>query len=324
MFQVARSGDLEALKKFTDLNLISKDRLGYTVFHYATISGHIDSVKYLLDRKADVNVKRDEYHQTPLHIASKLNFYEMIEFLCKHGALVNNVDRRGHTPLFVAAESGNDSVCKFLLEKKANIDYQSKKGWSALHVAVRQMHISTALLLIKQSANMKIQTNRGYTIIHIAAEHGPPSMLEMLLKQVKQLTPYSGMHHFLRFNENTMKKQFRLNKFILQKTCMMMRPEVPAIINFSSFNEKSKGISKKKVPEDTLTPLMVAAVAGRNECVLQLLQARAAPLLVRIIEQMRKKKYFEYIKQFSFRIPNCFVIFCNILTHLIFVQFSIE
>lgn len=81
-------------------------------------------VKYLLTRKADVNMLGGPKHQTVLHFAvSRPNtqavqvLKELLPICSPDMKLVQ--DREGNIPLFVAIEVGNFNACKALLAEDA-------------------------------------------------------------------------------------------------------------------------------------------------------------------------------------------------------------
>lgn len=61
----------------------------------------------------DIN-KGDYDMRTPLHLASSEGHYDVVEYLCKHGADVNVADRWGGRPLDDAIQKGNERVEKLL------------------------------------------------------------------------------------------------------------------------------------------------------------------------------------------------------------------
>lgn len=61
----------------------------------------------------DIN-KGDYDKRTPLHLASSEGHYDVVEYLCKHGANVNVTDRWGGKPLDDAIQKGNKRVEQLL------------------------------------------------------------------------------------------------------------------------------------------------------------------------------------------------------------------
>ena len=73
----------------------------------------LDISEPILGEELDIN-KGDYDKRTPLHLASTEGYYDVVEFLCKHGADVNVADRWEYTPLDDAIQKGNNHVEKLL------------------------------------------------------------------------------------------------------------------------------------------------------------------------------------------------------------------
>jgi ankyrin repeat protein len=85
----ARKGDTMALKEILDKNpkLVNvRDQFGNIALHGAVEKGHIQVIKYLISKGADVNAKDGE-GRTPLYYAEITANTEIDELLRKYGAL---------------------------------------------------------------------------------------------------------------------------------------------------------------------------------------------------------------------------------------------
>jgi len=85
----ARRGDSSALKDILDKNpklVNALDQFGNTALHGAVEKGHIQIIKYLISKGADVNMK-DREGRTPLYYAEITANTEVEELLKKYGAL---------------------------------------------------------------------------------------------------------------------------------------------------------------------------------------------------------------------------------------------
>lgn len=87
-------------------------------------------VRFILQRQADPNIRNKE-GQTPLQIATRMNFIEGVEELVKRGAQVDVADQQGETPLISAVHQRNTGLIRLLLEKGANPDHNDNSGRSA-------------------------------------------------------------------------------------------------------------------------------------------------------------------------------------------------
>ncbi len=82
---------------------------GQTALHYASDSGHVDTVRRLLELKADVN-RRDTEGQTPLHLAAICEEEDVARALVRAKADIVIKDNEGQTPLQIARESDNSEL----------------------------------------------------------------------------------------------------------------------------------------------------------------------------------------------------------------------
>ncbi len=90
-------------------NVLSTQPDGMTPLHWAVFHGHADTVKRLLDAKADVNAVT-EYEVTPLSIACQNGDAAITPLLLEAGADVNATLPGDVTPLMSAARTGNADV----------------------------------------------------------------------------------------------------------------------------------------------------------------------------------------------------------------------
>jgi len=112
-FAAARKGDIPAIKAFLDkgVNVNSKTRYGATALPYACDKGHVELVRFLIDRGADVNMKDTFYGEVPLGWALSHGNTEIVKLLLDKGAA--GVDRA----LMEGVDTGNIEIVKVALEK---------------------------------------------------------------------------------------------------------------------------------------------------------------------------------------------------------------
>ncbi len=165
------------------------DHQARTLLMLAAVCGHIDLVKFFLEREHDVSEKDVEGKTAFLHAASSLhpNSTTMMAMLLeKKPELINVADDSGKTPLMYAAEIGNLETLNFLLDGGADKDATDSRIHTALIYAMQSIK-NTALIerLVTQGADVNIVTTDGETALSIA-------ILRHELNIIKILIPKGG------------------------------------------------------------------------------------------------------------------------------------
>ncbi|MBX3656155.1 MAG: ankyrin repeat domain-containing protein [Ramlibacter sp.] len=97
----------------------------------ASLKGHLDLVKQLIARDADVN----KPGWTPLHYAATRSQLEIMNLLLEHSAYIDAESPNGTTPLMMAAHYGSVSAVKLLLEAGADPLLKNQIGLTAIDFA---------------------------------------------------------------------------------------------------------------------------------------------------------------------------------------------
>jgi len=133
----AKSGDLVLLKLLLDAgaDIESKNHELSPPLYLAAANQHLDLVKYLVEKKAEINGRNLWIGQTPLWVAAFNDDLTMVEYLVSVNADVDAKERWGRTPLHMAAWKNNIDMAKLLLSSGADIEAKDDDGLTPLHYA---------------------------------------------------------------------------------------------------------------------------------------------------------------------------------------------
>ncbi|MBX9890600.1 MAG: ankyrin repeat domain-containing protein [Amoebophilaceae bacterium] len=210
-----KQADLAQVLKIKDALEKKKNNSGRTILQHVCISAKEctklgDVLDLIVASGVDVNVKCIHSGDTALHYAAFCGYHEVTKLLLKHGAQVNEANKKGDTALHLAAQNDEKAIVKrlghssidataryqaFLLGKKKtvevllndkNIDVNAKdkEGQTALHDAV--LHVNETIvdkLLNATNINVNAQETNNKTALHIAASCGHHEVVQLLLNK---------------------------------------------------------------------------------------------------------------------------------------------
>uniref|UniRef100_A0A8C3XWC7 Inversin n=1 Tax=Chelydra serpentina TaxID=8475 RepID=A0A8C3XWC7_CHESE len=163
-----------------DIDINMADKYAGTALHAAALSGHVSTVKLLLEHNAQVDAT-DVMKHTPLFRACEMGHKEVIQTLIKGGARVDLVDQDGHSPLHWAALGGNADVCQILIENKINPNVQDYAGRTPLQCAAYGGYINCMVVLLENNADPNIKDKEGRTALHWLCNNGYLDAIKLLL-----------------------------------------------------------------------------------------------------------------------------------------------
>jgi serine/threonine-protein phosphatase 6 regulatory ankyrin repeat subunit B len=162
------------LKKHADVNIRSK--VGWTALLLASENGFHEVVELLLKEDADMNVQVDNF--TPLIFASINGYYEVVELL------INKKASFDHKALIGACQNGYYHVAEILLkEHAADVNVCNQDGWTALMYASEDGCNQVVQLLLDYDADVNIQTHDGWTALMCACRFGHHRTVQLILKK---------------------------------------------------------------------------------------------------------------------------------------------
>jgi ankyrin repeat protein len=168
------------IERGADMNIGDNDEM--TPLHKAAYRGLLEISEYLLSKGASLSVK-DRYGVSPLHLAAARGHNKVMSLLLDRGADINLPDNDGETPLHRAAKNGYPKAVSFLLEKGANPDIGDEQGRTALYWSVERKRYSCIAALLKADVNTESATKKdGETPLHKALAENDVRAAEMLVK----------------------------------------------------------------------------------------------------------------------------------------------
>jgi ankyrin repeat protein len=239
---------------------------GLTALVLAAREGDLESAKFLLDAEADLN-QVTEYGWTPLLTATNNRHYKLAMYLIERGANVNLANKGGWTPLYLATDNRNIEggdfpvprpdmdhleYIKFLLDHGANPNARIKDNTLTRTIFTMQWFFesgATPFVRAAQSSDvelMKLLLAHGADP-KIATDHG-----DTALTAASGIGWVEGVTY-----EHSAKANVEAIRMLLDL-----------------------GLEPNGTNRDGRTPLMGAAMKGRNE-VVQLLVDRGAKLETR-------------------------------------------
>jgi len=149
----------------------------------ACYKGHLNVIKLLIEKGADVNGGDYGASENPLMKAARYSYFKIAEFLLDNGANIEARSYEGNTPIQFAAWEGQLEMIKFLVDRGANIDTTNDLNWNALMQACVEGYYEIVEYLIKKGSNIHlIDQEKGATSLMLAAWKCSEQIVKLLLE----------------------------------------------------------------------------------------------------------------------------------------------
>ena len=149
-----------------DVNL--PDKHGDTILHQCARSGKLDIVEMLVDTGRCSLDATNSAWETPLIVATKCGFVDIVECLVRGGADINLRTVDGDAPLQLATRNGDVDLVTRLLRLGADVNVPNFRGNTALHTAVYKDNELLIRQLVLHGADKSIRNSTGYTPLDLA------------------------------------------------------------------------------------------------------------------------------------------------------------
>lgn len=129
-----------------------KNDRGETPLHESLECGALSTAFLLIPHTPNSVTSR--YGETPLHIASRKNYADIVSKLLEHGEDPSIQDAGGNTPLHLASARGyHQTVSLLVTSPMAQLEKPNSEGLTALQVAAESGFVNAVKLLLKAGAD---------------------------------------------------------------------------------------------------------------------------------------------------------------------------
>jgi ankyrin repeat protein len=235
--------------------------------------------------------KLDGSGENALHAAAATGSVEMVSFLCKHGATIEQGDSRGVTALGRALEGGEESAAAAaeLLKLGAVTTFKGKSGQVAAHCAASGGCIELWEKLKALGVPLDAADDRGRVAMHHAASAARVEMLEYLIAEGRDPcvrdTAGSDAYHCACSSGSISAVEFMAKVFTERGAEIQRRDgsgnfpvHVAAATDVEgeliAFMLQEDEAEAKRRNRDGMTPLQVASRAGNLSAVQALLKVK--------------------------------------------------
>ena len=161
-----------------------------TPLHLAAKNGFRDLVDVLVQSGGNVNARNFPMQETPLHLATRNGHHFIAQFLVQQGSQVNarNVPWQ-ETPLHLATRNGHRHIVQFLVQQGSQVNTRNVPSRETpLHLASRNGHQQIAEFLIHHGSQVNARNVPWQeTPLHLAARNGHRYIAQFLVQRGSQV-----------------------------------------------------------------------------------------------------------------------------------------
>lgn len=246
---------------------------GNTCIMVACWNGHLGTFGLLRTAGANMNVC-DNQGFSMIHCATAANNLILLHELlpAPDATAVNAKTSEGITPLMLACEKNHPDVVLFLLKRGAAVDEKSDKGLTAAHFCALSNDIASLHHLIDYKADLTKATERGSTPLMLACAKGYVSIVTALLRNASKskFRSLTGQQSCLGL-PSTASKGMDLNIGNENgETCLMMACEKGSVEIVRILLDE--GADPNVADKNGVTPLMICCRRGQDRIIPLLLR----------------------------------------------------
>ena len=278
------------LSKGADPHL--KNFMGRNLLHAAAEGGNIFIVRSMLSCDIDINSKGDKCSATPLIIATMENHVEVMKYLLQKGAdisLTTGSPKR-RSALHIASEHGSIAAIELLLSGGLSVDLRDGEGNTPLVCAAACGQIEAVNCLLDHGADPLLKVKDGWSLLHFAAQSGNVIIIETMLSKGLDIDSRGETLGLTPLMVSIIFGKLEAAKYLLEKGADESLKSTPGKISLLSIASGAGSIAAIEMllshgcnidsrDGGGDTALMRAATLGNTEVVEYLLAQGANPLL---------------------------------------------
>ena len=140
-----------------------------------------NNYQYIYEKLTSTNVNDFDYFgRSALYYAITLGYTKIVQLLYKKGARIDIVDEYNQSALLIAIYSENMDIIKFLLRNNADVN-EIFYNRSYLYRAILKNNIELTTLLVEYGADVNYVDNRHRSVYSYAMEYADDDIIEILL-----------------------------------------------------------------------------------------------------------------------------------------------
>ncbi|XP_045414630.1 espin-like protein [Lemur catta] len=183
----AKAGDVATLEQLLEAGVLGPgitDALGAGLVHHATRAGHLDCVRFLVQRAKLPSNQRAHNGATPVHDAAATGSLAELCWLVRDGGCgLQDQDASGVSPLHLAARFAHPVLVQWLLHEGHSATLETREGALPLHHAAVSGDLTCLkLLAAAHSSGVNQRTRSGASPLYLACQEGHLHLAQFLVK----------------------------------------------------------------------------------------------------------------------------------------------
>ncbi|XP_063965688.1 ankyrin-2-like isoform X1 [Lytechinus pictus] len=219
-FDLLKAAEIGDLRRVSEILSSSPEKVnvklgGKNALHKASLHGHRDVVKALLEAGADIEITTDDGH-TPLHLAVEGDEPAVTKYLLEEGADMNKVNVRNMSPLHRAASRNHVDCARILINHGCNVNMQDYQKDTPLHDAITKNSVDVAELLLKvPSIDTSIENGNKFTPLQFAVIKGRLEIVKMVARHCPSSIAVPKQHGYNVLHIAAVNNHVEVMKFLL-------------------------------------------------------------------------------------------------------------